>query len=812
MLDTFLKDVRYGWRGLIKHPGFTAIVIVTLALGIGASTAIFSVVNSVMLRRLPYRTADRIVAIQELNSVGRQGQVTGPNFLDWRAQNTVFEHLAAIKITNANLTLADQAERIDLAQTSANFFDVFGVGPQLGRLFVSGDEQAGHAPVVVLSDTLWRRRFGADPGVLGREVSLDGSTYSVIGIAPTNFQYPNKTEAWLPPLKLAPELNPGIEPTQRRGMGYLSAIALLKPGVTVEQAASEMETITARLRQQYPESNNQRFNRVVSLQEHLIGKSETMLKLLFGAVMFVLLIACANVANLLLASAASRSREMAIRSALGASRLRVMRQLLTESTMLALAGGALGLLLSSYGVVAITKLLPKDFPRLNEIGMDWRVFAFTLGASLLTGFLFGFAPALHFSRVDVQDAMKDTSRSTAGSARHTRLRHALIVAEVALSVVLLAGAGLLFRSFMRLQAVDAGFTPQQVLTARLSPAGPQFQNDDDLIRFYEQVLERTRAIPGVQSAGAINTLPLSPGPTTGFRIEGRPVVSIDKWPHTNFRNVSPDYFRTMNIPVLKGRAFAPQDDSNAPPRLMINQALAQRDFPDEDPVGKRIAFGSPGQNNQPVWYEIIGVTANVRSLELREEAPPELYFTSKQSLFQNMALVIRSTVEPESLVPSLRQAVAEVDRTVPVSQVRTMEHIVSESVTQPKFNLFLLALFSGIALLLSVAGIYGVTAYTVTQRTHELGIRLALGAQVGDVLRMILGQGMVVIGTGIVIGLLAAFGLMRLMSSLLFGVSATDPFTFAGITVVLIAAGLLACYLPARRATKVDPLEALRYE
>ena len=307
MLDTFLKDVRYGWRGLIKHPGFTAIVIVTLALGIGASTAIFSVVNSVMLRRLPYRTADRIVAIQELNSVGRQGQVTGPNFLDWRAQNTVFEHLAAIKITNANLTLADQAERIELAQTSANFFDVFGVGPQLGRLFVSGDEQAGHAPVVVLSDTLWRRRFGADPGVVGREVSLDGSTYSVIGIAPTNFQYPNKTEAWLPPLKLAPELNPGIEPTQRRGMGYLSAIALLKPGVTVEQAASEMETITARLRQQYPESNNQRFNRVVSLQEHLIGKSETMLKLLFGAVMFVLLIACANVANLLLASAASRA-------------------------------------------------------------------------------------------------------------------------------------------------------------------------------------------------------------------------------------------------------------------------------------------------------------------------------------------------------------------------------------------------------------------------------------------------------------------------------------------------------------------------
>ena len=807
-----MKDIIYSIRVLTKNPVFTAIVVFTLALGIGASTSIFSVVNSVMLRRLPYRNADRIVAIQEVNREGRPGQVTGPNFLDWRAQNTVFEHLAAIKRTNVNLTLADQAERIELAQTSANFFDVFGVGPQLGRLFVAGDEQAGHAPVVVLSDALWRRRFGADPGIVGQQVALDGSSYTVAGIAPAGFRYPNKTEAWLPPLKLAPEANPAIEPTQRRGMGYLFVVALLKPGVSVQQAASEMETITGRLREQYPESNNERFNRVVSLKEHLVGKSDTMLWVLFGAVMFVLLIACANVANLLLASATSRSKEMAIRAALGASRWRVVRQLLTESAVLALAGGALGLILSSYGVTVITKLLPQDFPRLSEIGMDWRVFGFALAASLLTALLFGFAPALHISRVDLQDAMKDSSRGTSAGARHTRLRHALIVAEVALSVVLLAGAGLLFRSFLRLQAVDAGFTPQQVLTARLSPAGPQFQDDQALMRFYDQVLERTRAIPGVESAGAINVLPLGPGPTTGFRIEGRPIVTVDKWPSTNFRNVSPDYFRAMNIPVLKGRAFTPQDDSNAPLRVMINDALAQRDFPNEDPVGKRVAFGNPRPDSQPTWFEIVGVTANVRSLELREEAPPELYFTSKQNLFQNMALVVRSTVEPASLATALRQAVAEVDSSVPVSEVKTMEHIVSESVTQPRFNLFLLAVFSSIALLLSVAGIYGVTAYTVTQRTHELGIRIALGAQVGDVLRMILGQGMAVIGIGIAIGLIAAFGLIRFMKSLLFGVSATDPFTFIGITVVLIAAGLLACYIPARRATKVDPLIALRYE
>ena len=811
-METVFKDVQYALRGVLKRPALTAIAVVTLGLGIGASTAIFSVVNSVMLRRLPYRTADRIVAIQELDPQGQHIQVTGPNFLDWRAQNTVFEHLAAIRIANANLTLADQAERIDLAQTSADFFDVFGLSPQLGRLFVSGDEQAGHAPVVVLSDALWRRRFAADHSLVGREVNLDGKTYTVIGITPAGFQYPDKTEAWLPPLKLAPEVNERLEPTQRRGMGYLSAVALLKPGVTLAQAASEMETITTRLRQQYPDTNNRRFDRVVALQDYLVGDSNTMVWLLFGAVMFVLLIACANVANLLLASAASRSKEMAIRAALGASRVRVIRQLLTESTILALGGGLLGLAFSSYGVRAITKLLPPDFPRLNEIGMDWRVFGFTLGASLLTGFLFGFAPALQMSKTDVQEAMKENTRGAAGSARHTRLRHALIVAEVALSVVLLAGAGLLFRSFMRLQAVNAGFTPQQVLTAQLSPAGPKFQNDNDYAAFYEQVLDRVREIPGVQSAGVINKLPLSNGPTVGFRIEGRPVLTPDKWVPTNFRTVSSDYFRTMNIPVMQGRAFTSADDANAPPRLMINQALAQRDFPNEDPVGKRVTFGNTAANNEPVWFEIVGVTANVRSLQLREEAPPELYFALKQNPFENMAVVVRSTVEPESIAPALRQAVAEVDRTVPVSEVQTMQHIVSESVTQPRFNLFLLGLFGGIALLLSAAGIYGVTSYTVTQRTHELGIRLALGAQVGDVLRLVLGQGMAVIGIGLALGLAASFALMRLLRSLLFGVGENDPLTFTAITFVLLLVALVACYVPARRATKVDPLVALRYE
>lgn len=811
-MESLLKDLRFGIRGLLKHPGFTAIVILTLAVGIGASTAIFTVVNSVMLRRLPYRTANRIVAIQELNPKGERTQSTAANFLDWRAQQTVFEQLAAIKTSNSNLNLPDQTERIDVAQTSANFFDVFGLDAQAGRLFIAGDEQAGHEPIVVLSDRLWRRRFGADPGIIGKPITFDGKNYIAVGVAPAGFQYPDQTEAWFPPLRLVPEFNVNVDPTQNRGMGYLTAIALLKPGVTVQPAATEMETITARLRQQYPDTNSRRFNRVVGLQDHLIGGSNTMLWLLFGAVVFVLLIACANVANLLLASAAARSKEMAIRAALGASRMRVLRQLLTESAVLALAGGVLGLLLAFFGVAAIKGLLPQDFPRLTEIGIDWRVLGFTLLVSMLTAFLFGFAPALHISKADVQEAMKEGSRGNVGSARRTRLRHALIIAEVALSVVLLAGAGLLFRSFMRLQSVNVGFTPQQVLTARLSPSDPKFKTNADFVAFYDQLAERVRSLPGVQSVGLISNLPLRKGPNARFRIDGRPILTPDKWAPASLRSVGQDYFRAMNIPIVQGRVFNDQDNDKVPLKLLVNQALVEKNFPGEDPIGKRLTFGATDKDKQPIWTEIVGVVANVRSVELKEEAQPEVYFSMRQSPFPHNAIVIRSTVEPSSLTPALRQAVVEVDRTVPISEIQTMDHIVSESVTQPRFNLFLLGLFSAIALLLSAAGIYGVTAYSVTQRTQELGIRIALGAQVSDVLKMILGQGMVVITIGLVIGLAAAFALMRLMRSLLFGIGENDPLTFVAITLVLAAVALLACFIPARRAAKVDPLIALRAE
>ena len=811
-MNTLFKDIRYGVRSLLKHPGFTAIVVVTLAVGIGASSAIFSIVNTVLLRPLPYRQAERIVAIQELTADGKRVQVTPANFLDWRAQNTVFEQLAGILTRPANLALADQAERIDLAMTSANFFSVFGTEPERGRLFIPADEQAGHAPVVVISHGLWQRRFGTDASLVGKPITLDGVSYTVVGIAPAGFQYPDKTDVWVPPFRLAPAMNERMDPTQVRGFGMLAAVALLKPNVSLAQAASEMETITARLRQQYPDTNNRRFNRVVSLHTHVVGETGSMLLLLFGAVTFVLLIACANIANLLLASAATRQKEMAIRTALGASRLRVMQQLLTESLMLAIAGGAIGLLLAIWGVALITKLLPQDFPRLGEINLDWRVVGFTLAASVTTGILFGLAPALQISRTDVQESLKESGRGSSSSRRHNRLRNLLIVGEVALSVVLLVGAGLLFRSFLQLQSVNTGFTSQQVLTVQLSPAGSKYRRDADYISFYSQTMQRISAIPGVESVGAINTLPLDKGPTAGFRIEGRPPLTIDKWPGGNYRTVSADYFRAMNIPVVQGRAFNERDTETAPLVMIINQALAGRDFPNENPVGKRINLGNTDPKGQPVWWEIVGVAADVRSLELREEASPEFYLSALQDTFTNMFVVVRTSVEPTSVAASVRRAAAEVDKSAAVSDVKTMDHIVNDAVTQPRFNLFLLGLFSGIALLLSAAGIYGVTAYSVTQRTHEFGIRMALGAQVNDVLRMIVKQGMVLISIGIAVGLLASFALTRLLRTLLFGVTVTDPLTFVAITLLLTLVALLACYIPARRATKVDPLVALRYE
>jgi putative ABC transport system permease protein len=804
------QDLRFGFRMLFKKPGFTLIAVFTIALGIGANTAIFSMVNAVLLRPLPYPNADRIIAIQEISPEGKKIQITPANFLDWRAQNTVFEHLSAIFTRGSNLAGNEGAERIDIAVASADFFDVFGVHAQRGRLFLAEDEQAGHAPIVVISDGLWQRRYAGDAGIVGRSITLDGISYTVAGVAPAGFQFPKKTQAWLPPDRLAPAVTPTMDVTQVRGWGFLSAVGLLKPGIRLQQAKDEMESITARLREQYPQTNNNRFDRVETLHTNLVGDTSTLLWLLLGAVGFVLLIACANVANLMLVRATARQKEIAIRTALGASRLRIIRQLLTESVLLAATAGVLGLLLAWEGVQVLKALLPKDFPRLQDVNVDLQVLSFTAIVSLLTGVIFGFAPAWQVSRIDVHESLKESARGSTGGLRN-RLRNTLVVAEVALSLVLLVGAGLLLRTFLQLQTVNAGFDPQRVLSLRLSPSGTDFRGDPPYIAYYKRAEERLRSIPGVEAVGTINTLPLQKGPTLGFHIEGRPQLPIDQWAHANYRNVNPDYFRAMRIPLLQGRAFEERDQIGSPLVVMINEAAADN-FAGENPVGKRIGFGATDRNGQPVWFEIVGIVSNVRSLGLEEQPPPEVYFSAYQDSFSEMSFVVRTQIEPAGLADVIREAAQEVDRAQPVTEIRTMEYVVSESVTQPRFNLSLLAMFGGIALALSAAGIYGVTSYTATQRTHEIGIRIAVGARNADVLKMMMKHGMKPALIGLAIGLGAALGLTRLMKSLLFGVTATDPLTFVTLATFLMIVALIACYLPARRATKVDPMVALRFE
>src|SRR5215510_3336331 len=815
--DEMFQDLRFGVRMLAKNPGFTTIAIFTLALGIGANTAIFSVVNGVLLRPLPYADADRLVVIKEQRPDGRPSQATPANFLDWRAQNTVFSEMAATLTRPVNLTGANEAERITLTTASASFFQLLGAQPALGRAFLPEEEQAGHAPVVIIGHGLWQRRFGAEPSVLGSTISLDGRNYTVIGVAPQGFDLPPdpvstyKTEAWITPLRLAPEWSPQIDVTTLRGFGYLSVFARLKPGIDVAQAQAEMDAITTRLRAQYPETNSARYNTIAPLHTFIVGEVRTALWILLGAVTGVLLIACANVANLLLARNAARQKELAVRAALGASRARLVRQLLVESLLLAATGGALGACLACLGVELLPSLSPGDLPRLAEVRLDARAFGFTLSLSLLTGLLFGLAPAWQMARVEVNAALNETGRGGGGGARQTRLRGALIVAEVALSLVLLTGAGLLFRSFINLQAVKPGFDPQQVLTLRVAPSGDRYQEIERRRAYYDQVIERLSALPGAQVVGAIDTLPLSVGGEAGYRIEGRPPLPPGQRLSANYRIVSPDYFRALGIPVTQGRGFTAGDQTNATDVIVINQTLARRDFPAEDLVGKRINFVT-NERGEPLWFQIVGVVADVRSLDLKQEAEPEFFVMYSQTSPTGLSFVIRSAVEPERLAAAAREAVRRIDPEQPVTEVRALEQVVYETIAQPRFNLLLLGAFAGVALLLAAAGVYGVLSYTVTQRAHEIGVRLALGAQAGNVLRLIIWQGLKLALLGVGLGLAGALALTRWLESLLFGVNARDSLTFALLALMLAAVALLACSVPAWRVTKVDPLVALRRE
>ncbi|HEX8072779.1 MAG TPA: ABC transporter permease [Pyrinomonadaceae bacterium] len=812
-MSTFGQDVRYGLRTLRKSPGFTAVAVLTLALGIGANTAIFSVVNAVVLRPLPYSEPERLVVPWgEKASLEHHTVVSYPDFADWRAQTQTLEGVAAY---NQGGTLlwndTGEPEPIRGASVSADLFPLLRVRPHLGRAFTNEEDRAGAAPTVVLGYDLWQRRFNADPRIVGRQIRLGSAGATVVGVLPPGFRFPvpaQKTE-FLRPLAVALG-----ERTTRRGSYSLRVVARLKPGVAAGQAEAEMRAIGARLEQQYPDEGFRLGARLVPLYEEVVGGVRSSLLVLLGAVGFVLLIACANVANLLLARAAGRYKEIAVRTALGASRGRVVRQLLTESVLLSVVGGVLGLLLALWGVDLLVAASPLDIPRLKDVGLDTNVLLFTAGVCVLTGLLFGLAPALQATKVDVQAALKEGTRGATGGAARGRTRGLLVVTEVALSLVLLVGAGLLGRSFMRLREVNPGFEPQNVLTTGISLARTKYPNEDAQRQAFEQIVARVAAVPGVEAAALIDPLPLSGSSSANtFVIGGRPVPAPADKPSANYRAISADYFRALRIPVLRGRAFTAQDAAKAPPVIIVNDWFARRFFPNQDPLGQRIMIERDPSEGQQPWREIVGVVGDVRHESLTEPGGSEYYVPFAQEPAAYMDLVVRAAAaDAPGLGAAVRDAVREVDREQYVPAVTPLTRLLAESVARRRFQLLLTGLFAAVALALASVGIFGVTTYTVAQRTHEIGVRMALGAQARDVLRLIVGQGMRLILAGVGLGLAAAWALTRVLAGMLYDVTPTDPATFVGVALLLSLVALAACLIPARRATRVDPLVAMRYE
>jgi putative ABC transport system permease protein len=807
-METLLKDIRYGLRMIVKSPGFTVVAVLALALGIGANSAIFTVVNAVLLRALPFERQEQLMYVwgTNLKRGSNRNPASYPDFADWRDQNQVFEHMAAYTQSVAILTGVGAPQQLSGVSASSDLFAVLKAGPAEGRVFTPTDEQPNGERVAIVSYGLWQSRFAGNSKLVGQQIMLDGVSRTVIGIMPQGFAFPleaRKTEYWIP-------LDPTTDANKERGAHYLGVIARLKPGVSMQQAQAEMETIARRLEQQYPERNTGRGVNLISMYENVVGKIRPALLILLGAVGFVLLIACANVANLLLARAASRQKEIAIRTALGANRARIVRQLLTESVLLSVLGGALGLLLALWSLDLLVAVIPPDLPRVKEIGLDARVLSFTLIVSVLTGIIFGLAPALQASRLDLNESLKDGGRGSSEGIRRNRMRSLLVVSQVALSLVLLTGAGLLIRSFKQLNEVDPGFDPRRVLTATVALPDAKYHEEAQVSAFFQQVLERAATVPGLETVGAVSPLPLSGEIAQNLlTVEGRPPLNPGDRPITNSRIISADYFRAMGIPLIKGRVLTERDKSDAPRVVVINETVARKFFPGEEALGKHINV-SLADNN---LAEIVGIVGDVKHHSLDEEAGPECYFSYRQIPYPSMTLVARSKSDnPESLAVGLRQAVEQVDRDQPLSDIRPMTQLLGDSLARRRFNMLLLGVFAGVALVLAAVGIFGVMNYSVTQRTHEIGIRMALGAQARDILKMVVGQGMILALTGVVIGLGAAFWLTRFMSSLLYGVTATDPLTFAAVALVLSGVAFLAIIIPARRATKVDPMEALRYE
>ena len=808
-METLWNDLRYGLRMMFKNRGFTVVAIVTLALGIGANTAIFSVVNAVLLRPLPYKDSNRLVWFWENQPDFRHGNLSPADFLDYQAESRAFEQIASYRQMDFTLTGERQPEQIPGLIVSANYFSLLGIEPEVGRAFQPEDGRAGAPRVAVVSHGFWQRRFAGDPNLIGKSLTLSGQTVTIVGVAPRGLKT-DRAELWLNPRNVVPDmlLNIARDPATTRGAHYLHAIGRLNPGVTLSQAQEEMNAVSARLQEQYPATNAGHTVELVSLLDKTVGKLRPALLVLLGAVALVLLIACANVANLMLARATARHKEIALRSALGASRWRVIRQLLTESLALAAVGGACGWLLAVWGVDLLVAISPESIPRLHEIGIDRQVLGFTAVISLATGIIFGLAPALMASRTDLNEALKEGGRSATAGASRGRMRGVLVVSEVALALVVLVGAGLLVKSFVRLRAVDPGFQPANLLTMRLFLTDAKYATSEPRLSFLRELTARLETLPGVQGVGISDDLPIEGTDSSmDLFVENREPAPGERM-MTGVHVVNPRYFEAMGIPLLNGRVFTERDTLETPTMLVVNETMSRRLWPGEEALGKRVKLGDP--NGQ--WAQIVGVVRDVKHNGLSAEAAMDAYASHLQVPWPWMTIALRSNLDPTSLEAAVRREVQAIDPDKAVASVKTMDKLIEESVGERRLSLVLFGLFAVVALLLAAVGIYGVMSYGVTQRTHEIGIRMALGAQPRSVARLVVGRGMMLTMTGIALGVGAAYGLTRLMASLLFEVSATDPVTFLVIALVLASVALLACYIPARRAAKVDPMVALRCE